>query len=67
MLEFLAGVLIGAAAVLLLYACAAYKEHRDVERYKQDYIYPGAPRHSGTRKEVIGRFVSLEKRGPLHR
>lgn len=69
MLEFMAGALIGVAAVLLWYACAAYKHRRDVERYKQDYIYPGAPVPARVnRKDAVRRLTSLvDPRGPLHR
>ena len=48
-------------------AGAACKQRRDVERYKQDYIYPGAMR-AGDKKELARRFTSLvDIRGPLHR
>jgi hypothetical protein len=67
MLEFMVGALVGVAAVLLWSACAACKQRRDVERYKQDYIYPGAMR-AGGKKELARRFTSLvDIRGPLHR
>ena len=69
MLEFMVGALVGVAAVLLWSACAACRQRRDIERYKQDYIYPGAPMHAGgNKKEMARRFNSLvDMRGPMHR
>lgn len=66
MLEFLAGLLVGAAVVLLRQVYVAHAERKAVEAYKQAYIYPGHSDHTSTPMQVRARFTSLvdiRKRG----
>ena len=60
MLEFLAGLLVGAAVVVLWQAYVAHRERKAVEAYKQTYIYPGRSDHTHTPMQVRARFTSLK-------
>ena len=66
MLEFLAGLLVGAAVVLLWQVYVAHAERKAVEADKQAYIYPGHSVHIHTPTQIRARWTSLDdkdKRG----